>query len=337
MTENRNKVEQKDFNIPQSDHNLPGNADEQRHIDEWFDSIKMNESVKPFVNEADKEMLKQKMFNNVLNRIEATELPAEDVKVRKLGLTWLKVAASVVLVSGLGWLAYKYAGNPDTKPIDYVAVTATNGKVMQVILPDSTSIWLQAGTTLKYPKRFSDTSREVYLEDGLAYFEVTHNKSKPFIVHTPQIDTRVLGTSFVVRTYKQLEDVQVELLTGRVRVSHDKSVIGELTPNKRLTYHKASAKAEIEEFNTAASASFVSGDIVLQRAGFDELFTTLHNVYGVNVKYDAAQFKECKFNLRFNTRLKVEEVLEIVNGIHTIRYEINGNEVTVSTKGCNKD
>ncbi|MNZ85857.1 hypothetical protein D3C78_1046630 [compost metagenome] len=76
---------------------------------------------------------------------------------------------------------------------------------------------------------------------------------------------------------------------------------------------------------------------MLQRAGFDELFTTLHNVYGVNIKYDTAQFKECKFNLRFNTRLKVEEVLEIVNGIHTIKYEIKGNEVTVSTKGCNKE
>ncbi|AFD08427.1 FecR family protein [Solitalea canadensis] len=337
MTENRNKVVQKDINQSKSNLNLPANAEEQQRLDEWFDSLNTNESTKPFVNEADKEMLKQHIFDNVLTRINEREQENSSTNVRKISWPWLRIAASVALISVIGWAAYKYVAKPDVKAIEYVAVTATNGKVMQVILPDSTSIWLQAGTTLKYPKRFSDTSREVYLEDGLAYFEVTHNESKPFIVHTPQIDTRVLGTSFVVKTYKQLEDVQVELLTGRVRVSHDKNVIGELTPNKRLTYHKASAKAEIEEFNTAASAGFVNGDIVMQRAGFDELFTTLHNVYGVNVKYDTAQFKACKFNLRFNTRLKVEEVLEIVNGIHTIKYEIKGNEVTVSTKGCNKE
>ncbi|UKJ07650.1 FecR family protein [Solitalea lacus] len=334
MTENRNKLEQKDSYRPQPDSFFPANAEEQKQLDAWFDSLKDNGSVTPFENDAEKAALKQRVIEGVFDRIGDREQKNSAAPIRTLNWNWLKVAASVAIVSTLGLIGYNYWNKP--KPVEYVAVSANNGRVMQVMLPDSTTIWLQAGSTLKYPKQFSDTTREVYLDEGLAYFKVTHNKEKPFIVHTPQLDTRVLGTSFVIKSYKQLDDVQVDLLTGRVRVSHNKETLGELTPNKRLTFHRASAKVDIEELNTAESARFVRGDIVLQRAGFEELFTTLQNIYGVKFKYDADRLKDCKFNLRFKTSLKVEQVLEIVNGIHPIKFNRNGKEITIETKGCNK-
>ncbi|SMO56406.1 FecR family protein [Solitalea koreensis] len=333
MNENRNKLEHKDSHKPQSGF-LPGNTDAQKQLDDWFDSLHTNDSQTPFGGNEDKDAIKQRIFNNVLERIEESEKDTKPVRTIRLG--WLKVAASVLLISAISLISYQYwYGKKEV--IEYVTVTASNGRVMQVTLSDSTNVWLQAGSTLKYPKSFSDTSREVYLDEGLAFFKVTHNKKKPFIVHTQDINTRVLGTSFVIKSYNQLEDVQVDLLTGKVRVSHNSEIIGELTPNKRLIYHKASAKAEIEELNTEASANFVRGDVVLQRAGFDELFTTLHNIYGYDFKYDAIVVKNCKFNIRFNTRLKLEEVLEIINGIHPLKYEIKNKEVMIKMKGCNNN
>ncbi|MCO4292842.1 FecR family protein [Solitalea sp. MAHUQ-68] len=334
MTENPNKLQQKDPIKKPSGKFYPSTVEEQKQLDEWFESLPGNDSGAPFEDENEKKVIRQHVLNSVFSRIAENDQEAEGTPVRTLKWTWLKVAASVAAVTTIGWMGYSYWAKPH--PIEYLTVTAQGGKVMQVTLPDNTTIWMQSGSTLKYPKQFSDTTREIYLEEGLAYFKVTHNAEKPFIVHTPKLDTRVLGTSFVIKAYQQMEDVEVELITGKVRVSHDQQILGELAPNMRLTYHKASAKAEIEELNTETSASFVNGVIVLQRAGFDELFATLQSLYSVHFNYDKALLKDCRFNLRFNTNLKVEQVLEIVNGIHPIKYDVKGKEITIKTESCDR-
>lgn len=109
------------------------------------------------------------------------------------------------------------------------------GSRSALVLPDGTKVWLNADSRLSYPEKFTAAAREVQLT-GEAFFEVTKDAKHPFIVHTENIDVRVLGTRFNVRAYPGETSTQTTLLKGSVEVllknNNDKRVM--LSPNEKL-------------------------------------------------------------------------------------------------------
>src|SRR5690606_11529614 len=99
-----------------------------------------------------------------------------------------------------------------------VTLQTPNGGQYQVTLPDDTKVWLNAGSTLQYPGRFTSASRRVEL-NGEAYFEVAHIKNSPFIVASQEQEITVLGTHFNVNAYENEPDTRTTLLEGSVQVS----------------------------------------------------------------------------------------------------------------------
>jgi ferric-dicitrate binding protein FerR (iron transport regulator) len=148
-----------------------------------------------------------------------------------------KIAASVVLAGGLV-LAW-YAAKRGDKVIDnqQQSIVVPKGQKRKLTLSDGTLIWLNADSKLFYPVAFSAAKREVTLS-GEAYFEVKHDASRPFIVHTSTIDIRVLGTVFDVKAYPQDKKVEASLIRGSVQVSvhgeEGKSAPVVLRPNQKF-------------------------------------------------------------------------------------------------------
>ena len=129
---------------------------------------------------------------------------------------WMKYAAiiTVILLTGTGityWIGQNALIN------NKMIAVASEGNVEEIVLPDGTKVWLNQSAVLKYPREFSDKERNVYLE-GEAYFEVTKNKAKPFIVQSEAMQVRVLGTTFNFKSSKACKSAEATLIEGEIEV-----------------------------------------------------------------------------------------------------------------------
>jgi transmembrane sensor len=134
---------------------------------------------------------------------------------------WFKIAAFWLLVSGMALLLFDtYLYNPKigVSPVNFSVINTARAERKKVVLFDGTTIWLSPSSTLEYPDQLIGNSREVKLE-GEAFFNVAKDKKHPFIIHSDHMDTRVVGTSFNVQSFKGQADSRVTVVTGIVKVS----------------------------------------------------------------------------------------------------------------------
>lgn len=160
----------------------------------------------------------------------------EQTAVKKM-FPWYRAAAAVFILLLGSWFLWRALQSENWVQI------ASAYTITEVILPDSSKVWLSKNSNLRYHADMKvDAERKVVLE-GEAFFEVTHNPSKPFIVQAFETETKVLGTSFNVLARKSDPDVQVSVLTGRVQFQNSSAVQNKLIlePGTQGVYTKATA------------------------------------------------------------------------------------------------
>ena len=174
-------------------------------------------------------------------------------KIKPLSLTrqaWFKIAASIVGLIIIGGLV-KYIVNDNNKTKQGLVEVITTDSVKVFYLSDKTRISLNKNSRFTYPENFIDSLRIVTLV-GEAFFEVTPNREKPFLVHAYQTETRVLGTSFNIKANEEEDDIQITVVTGKVQVKAIDNT--EVDPVKieagdQITYNKADASVKKQKSN----------------------------------------------------------------------------------------
>ncbi|MCX2680972.1 FecR domain-containing protein [Galbibacter sp. EGI 63066] len=161
------------------------------------------------------------------------------------------VAAAIVLLAGLSW-TYRTQLMDFVSPVETEYVITASGERKQVLLADGSRVWLGPESSLEHPYTFRGQTRAVVLK-GEAFFEVEPDKTHPFIIRSGEINTRVLGTSFNVKAYRQ-QDVAVTVVTGAVRVAtegsenhKEKEASVELRPNQRAVFSNETRSLVKEE------------------------------------------------------------------------------------------
>ncbi len=251
-------------------------------------------------------------------------------RVRRLNVTWLKVAAAVLVFTLSGIFYYKLALNKSTNAaIAYQVISAPYGQMRKVVLPDSTTVQLNAGTSLKFPTRFSAATREVTLLNGEAYFEVKHDAAKPFLVHTAAVTTQVLGTSFNIKFYKQLPDIQVFVNSGKVEIHNQKQTFGMYTPQQQLTYNKHNQTFTRQQVTNDHSLSWMHDELILDKVSFSEVAVYLQNRYNVNFAFKTQKLSQQHYSVRFSNRLTITQVLDILQLIDGRKYRLQNNTVII--------
>src|SRR6202012_2369197 len=129
------------------------------------------------------------------------------------------VAAAVLIIITAGLFYIFNNGSIPARQVAYQTITVPAGITRQVTLSDGSHIWLNSGTVFRYPARFSDTSRLVKLIRGEAFFKITKDPGRPFRISSEKITTSVIGTSFNIRTLKTSGLYQIEVMTGKEKVS----------------------------------------------------------------------------------------------------------------------
>ena len=250
-------------------------------------------------------------------------------KVRPLFPFAMRVAASLALLFGLLWLVriflFPYYG---------LEVISSGEEQVSFMLPDSSQVWLNKGSTLAYDPDFVGEEREVQLE-GEAFFEVQKDPRRPFIILTENSRTRVLGTSFNLRAYSHEAITELVVATGKVAFSSLESPAeAVLTPGYAALLERESNR--IEKFSVSGENAWAwkSGTLAFEGKRLAEVLPELERHYGMDLQLETPALADCRFTGRFE-QAGLEEILQVLEATLQLKYKkLNEQTYLLSGKGC---
>ena len=238
-----------------------------------------------------------------------------------------RTAAALVLVAGL--TCFYWLINKPRAPVYAAAYTR------HIVLPDSSILFLQANSTIQLLNGFGDGKREIALT-GEAYFDVRHDAARPFIVHTGQIKTTVLGTAFNIKAWPGIKEVVVAVTRGKVRVEDNDKTVATLTRDNQVTYSlkDRSVKERVVDANRVVS-DWAKKDVVFESISFKDIAAILSKRYNVPIQISNEALTRCHVRTSFKGTESLNEMLDLLCMAMNATYSINNqNEVTISGEGC---
>lgn len=205
----------------------------------------------------------------------------------------------------------------------YNVLTTPRGRQFNLILPDGSQVWLNAASSIRYPLRFGKNNRIVEIK-GEAYFEITPDKTKPFLVHRDGVEVEVLGTHFNVNSYADEEDIKVTLIEGSVKVKSSGGFIV-LKPGQQA---RISENQMVILENQAESAlAWKKGLFYFDKANIQAVMRQLEKWYNVEIEYEGAISKR-EFQGEIQRELNLSEVLDVLRRTD-VNFRVEGRKLIV--------
>ncbi len=214
----------------------------------------------------------------------------------------------------------------------YNELRTPRGGGYQLKLADGTRVWLNAGSSLKYPVAFHDSTRDVHLE-GEAYFDVAHG-GNPFIVHAAHMDVRVLGTTFNVSAYPDEEAYRTTLVEGKVRV--DVSAADgsgresrELAPSDQAVFNPAGPAIMVTGVNPDYFTSWMRGKIEFDNESLDVVMKRLARWYDFEYRFENTGAMDYHFTARLDRDATISSILEMLEMTTEVKFEFRKETVVI--------
>ncbi|HEU4553742.1 MAG TPA: FecR domain-containing protein [Chitinophaga sp.] len=315
-------------------------AEESAIIEKWFDGV--NRHSTPVADDdldLELEAVKQSIHENI-------QAPRRRLRT----LYYMAAAACLLLLAGT-WLFTYLKSAPTTVP-DGAALTqnqpgkssrtvkngfmelrTAKGATERVVLADGSTIVVNAGSHIRYPVQFAADRRDVYLEEGEAFFTVAPNDKSRFTVHTGNLQTTALGTSFNIRDYAHENRITVALLSGKVKIDRmqdgkpaDNAVI--LMPNEQVHYDMKSLQLVKSSFEKPEEITgWKQGYLVFKDASYNEVITEIENRYGVTV-INHSNKTEWKYTGFFKEE-SLQDVVETICLAKSLSYTISNDTIVL--------
>jgi transmembrane sensor len=308
------------------------NDDEKRWVEEWFEAIGKNSGE---LDTQTQLTVKKRLWSKLKSDI-------SEYSYSKIS----RIAASLLILMVSASLLIMYFRLDD----EGITASATDADKVHVInlgdvpkrieLKDGTIVSLQPGGEVSYPEVFDD-KREVFLS-GEAFFEVAKDASKPFLVYTNEVTTKVLGTSFLIKAYQQEKEIVVSVKTGKVSVYTQPSKNNEelqreivLTPNQQVIYNRnenLTVKKLVDEPQVVVQQP--SKKTTYTDAPVIEILQALEERYGVDIQYDANVLSGCTLMSADITEEGLYEQIEIICHAIGARYKPSEFSILIDAEGC---
>lgn len=211
----------------------------------------------------------------------------------------------------------------------YDQIVVPKGKFTRLVLADGSSLHINAGTKVVYPKRFEKNRREIFV-DGEIFIDVKRDESAPFFVKTARFEVEVLGTAFNVSAYKEDDYGEVVLLRGAVNLKDSKKNTLKLSPNQ-LASVGGGAIQDKKDVNAVDYIAWTKGLFVLNTEPLERVFLKLERYYGISINYDA-EVKEMMVCGILDLNYSLEEVLSRIAITAPIKYENTANGFVITKK-----
>lgn len=211
-----------------------------------------------------------------------------------------------------------------------VAATQTirtpRGGQYKIILPDSTQVWLNAESSLRYPVRFDGNERIVKVE-GEAFFEVRHRSDQPFIVETDLQSIRVLGTSFNVNAYRDEPEVTTTLVEGRVEITECQSGQSKiLKPGQQANVSEATI--QINEADLESQIAWKNGDFIFKKENIQSIMRKLARWYDIEVEF-RGEPSNYLFSGYVSRSQDISAIFEMLDMTDQIKFRIDERRVII--------
>lgn len=268
--------------------------DEQKELLNWIRKEKNLKEFQQVKEEWKTEMRNEAMptelasnWKSVQNRM--MEQLQQEVGRKQRTLNFFRYAAVFLVLIAVPALIYTLSTNKPEAPLTYTTVAADYGQISKVVLPDSSVVWINSGSAIKYNNRFSATNRDIELV-GEAFFKVAHNPDVPMIVSSSNLQVKVLGTEFSVSAYSEEENIQVVLEKGKVELTSnsDSRFKQEMKPGEMASFSKVKKELAIATVNTNLYTSWKDGLINIYNLPLSELVIKLEKRYNQKFEVDEA-------------------------------------------------
>lgn len=197
-------------------------------------------------------------------------------------------------------------------------------------LADGTRVFLNSNSELRFPIAFNDNERRVFLK-GEAYFDVSHNKSKPFIVSVNKAEIEVLGTEFNINAYDDEDEMYTTLVKGSVKFTSSGSKNSNiLKPNQQIEFNRETKQSVLKEVDVREFTSWVDGEFYFKSLSLDKLFKQLNRWYDVDVEFVDEEMKYYKFRGVIKRDMDLDQVLKMIKETSKVKIETKKGKVLIS-------
>lgn len=236
----------------------------------------------------------------------------------------LRVAAVIIPAIIFAGSAYYI-----TQKEQIVQVFTANGETQHVILPDSSEVWLNAGSNIQYNSNFKGDSRNISLE-GEAYFSVRKNTSRPFVVKTNSITVNVLGTEFNVKAYANDSKTIATLDFGEIKVITASNQTEILEPNEQLTYNNVTSDVSVHKINANDAPAWRNGQLIFINAPFDEILQTLERRFNLSFEAEKIETSKEGYTIKFMKNDSIDSILNILEEVvGGFSYQIEKDKIKI--------
>jgi transmembrane sensor len=340
-------------------HILQQDASTQQQYDLLKRMWHIKEDLSEVIDEHEKENISHILQLAEIERTTDTENIIVEPRGKRRKLFYrLSGAAAIIFLASVSWIFIHNDSIPGKKNSSAQTQTlvAEKGSKTRTILPDGSSVWLNADSHVTYSENSSANTREVKL-DGEAYFDVVKDAKRPFIVHVADYDIKVLGTLFNVKSYPDDKTIETTLIRGLVQVTKhnekkQKPIF--LHPNEKLIVEKFAANHEVQLPNIQSNiveknyiikpldsslkeperieTAWVYNRLEFNGDNFEELAGKLERWYNVIIIFDDNAVKDLHLHGSFENET-IEQALAALKIATPFNYEIHGKEIHIKSAG----
>lgn len=294
---------------------------ENEAIDSWYHLLGTGtDSISPLESAERKQELNLEI-KQFLNH------HALGIKKRRREFQYIRYAAILLMIVAAG-LVIRNTSVHHKKENKEVVFQSSDEAAKLVTLTDGSKVLLNVGSSLTIAKSFGDSIREVRLR-GEAFFEIAKDAKHPFIVHSGDLKTSVLGTSFNINAYDDLDHIKIAVLTGKVRVSKNEQLLANgMTKGATLSFHKTTGKGTIKMEDAGYIAMWRDSKLNIENATLTEIARQLQRYYHIGVTFDKKLDNGKRYSIRFD-REPANRVMEILSILTKRKFSYKTNQITI--------
>lgn len=263
-------------------------------------------------------------------------------RIKYLSIQISKIAAVALMLVSLSFFAWHYFSDQRAAaelPVAYNTIVVPKGNRSQIVLPDSTKVWLNNDTKLIFPDKFQPGYREVDLS-GEAYFEVKHDKNRPFFVKAGKSRVKVLGTTFAVSAYPDDPFIETALIEGKVIFetnynSRDKASY-KLKPGFSMNYDKSKNRLSTQQIESTFYDYWKNGTYSFKNESLESLARKIYRIYNTRIVFENDFLKHKTYTGTLSINDNIFTFIEAIKRTSMqpieYRYDYNKNIIYLKTE-----
>lgn len=272
----------------------------------------------------------EKSFNEIEYRLgKVSNKQIYSIRWKQIAAIWL-LPFLMLCTSGYWFFSKSDESEKIKFPISYLQHYAALGTKEKLVLPDSSEVWLNAGSTLIYPSTFASSEREIHLV-GEAFFDVKKDSLHPFIVNTHYLKIQVLGTSFNVSAYPDALQVEATLERGALKINVlNDSVSYFLSPDNQLVYIPSSRQVKQQDVKASNYSEWRNGGLFFNDVSFEDILREIERSYGVTIFVRNSLYNTQRLYIHFNKDESLETIFRILGiMVPGLDYKIEGENIYI--------